>query len=77
MAENVIDTINKQAGEETNGIEFANINLKTTVNEYKASGYDSDSDFEDDDKSYETSDDSTVNGDTDLGDEPDQLEEDQ
>ena len=77
MPENVIDTINKHASEETNRIEFADINLKTTVNNYKERGYDSDSDFEDDDKSYETSDDSTVNGDTDLGDEPDQLEEDQ
>ena len=77
MAENVIDTINKQAGEETNGIKFADINLKTTVNEYKASGYDSDSDFEDDDKSYETSDDSTVNGDNNLADGLNQMEEDQ
>ena len=77
MAENVIDTINKQAGEETHGIEFADINLKTTVNEYEARGYDSDSDFEDDNKSYETSDDFTVKGDNNLADGPDQIEEDQ
>ena len=77
MPDNVIDTINKQASEETDGIEFADINLKTTVNDYQERGYDSDSDFEDDDKSYETSDDSTVDDDNDLGNEPDQLEEDQ
>ena len=40
MTKNVIDTINKQASEEKNGIEFADINLKTTVNKYEACGYD-------------------------------------
>ena len=49
----------------------------TTVNDYKARGDDSESDFEDDGKSYETGDDSTVKGDNDLVDGPDQLEEDQ
>ena len=77
MPDNVIDTINKQAGEEINGIEFADINLKTTAIDYEERGYDSDSDFEDDDKLYKTSDDSTVNDDNDLGNEPEQLEEDQ
>ena len=77
MTENVIDTINKQAGEEMNGIKFADINLKTIVNNYEARDDDSESDFEDDDKSYETSDDSAVKGDNDLADGPDQLEEDQ
>ena len=55
MDNNVIATINKPARKELQGIEFADINLKTTVNDYKDRGYDSDSDFEDDDKSYETS----------------------
>ena len=75
MPENVVGTINKQAGEETNGIEFADINLKTTVNDYKERGYDSDSEYEDDNKSYETSDDPTVNVDNNLGDGSDQMEE--
>ena len=34
------------------GIEFAKINMKTIVNDYEGRGNDSDSDFEDDDKSY-------------------------
>ena len=34
--------------------------MKTTVNDYEGRGDDSDSNFEDDDKSYEASDDSTV-----------------
>ena len=72
MTDNVIDTINKQAKEELNGIEYADINLKTTLNDYQGS-YDSDSDseFEYDDKSYETSDNSTVKGDNDLDDDYD------
>ena len=77
MDDNVIATINKQAREELQGIEFADINMKTTVNDYEDHGDDSDSDFEDDDKSYETSDDSTIKGDDDLSDGPDQMEEDQ
>ena len=77
MANNVIETINKQAKEEIEGIEFADINLKTTVDNYQERGYESDSDFEDDDKLYKTNDDSTVNGDNDLDDDSDQQEEDQ
>ena len=34
MADNVIATINKQAKEEIEGIEFVDINLKTTVDNY-------------------------------------------
>ena len=54
-----------------------------TVDDYQEQGYDSDSDFQYDDKSYKTSDDSTVKGDNDLddkydlNDDPDQQEEDQ
>ena len=62
----VIDTINKQAKEESDGIEFADINLKTTLNDYEEFDENSQSDFEDDDKSYETSDDSTMKGDNDM-----------
>ena len=79
MSDNVIEAINKQAKEEDEGIQFADINQKTTVNDYHERGDDSESDFEDDDKSYETSDDSTVDGDNNLDDEPEveQVEEDQ
>ena len=76
MNDHVINTINKQAAEELQGIKFCNINMKTTVNDYEESDNDSDSDFEDDDKSYETSYDSTVGSDNDLSDGPDQMEED-
>ena len=72
----VIDTINKQAKKESNGIEFADINLKTTLNDYEEFDENSQSDFEDDDKSCETSDDSTMKGDNDMSVETDQLEED-
>ena len=65
MDDHVIATINKQA-KEIQGIKFANINMKSTVNDYKDRGDDSDSGFEDDDKSYETSDDSTVDGNNDT-----------
>ena len=58
-------------------MEFANIDMKTTVNGYEEHGNDSDSDFEDDDKLYETSDDSTIDSDGALSDKPNQLEEDQ
>ena len=71
MADNVIETINKQAKEELEGIEYADINLKTTLEDYQERGDDSDDDFEYDDKSYETSDDSTVNGDNDIDDDCD------
>ena len=63
------------------GVEFADINMKITINNYEERGdesdSDSDSDSEYDDKSYETSDDSTVAGDGDLSDELDQVEKDQ
>ena len=62
MSDNVIDTINKQAKEELEGIEYADISLKTTLEDYQERGDDSDDDFEYNDKSYETSDDSTVLG---------------
>eukprot|EP00751_Fragilariopsis_kerguelensis_P018521 CAMPEP_0170833002 /NCGR_PEP_ID=MMETSP0734-20130129/77_1 /TAXON_ID=186038 /ORGANISM="Fragilariopsis kerguelensis, Strain L26-C5" /LENGTH=89 /DNA_ID=CAMNT_0011199245 /DNA_START=1159 /DNA_END=1429 /DNA_ORIENTATION=- len=71
MNDHVITTMNKQAKEETNSIEFA-----TSVNEYKDRDNDSDSNFENDDKSNETSDDSTIDGDGDLTDGPNQMEED-
>ena len=51
--------------------------MKTIVNDYKERGNDSNSDFEDDDKLYETSDNSIVDGDNDLTNEPDQPKEDQ
>ena len=70
MTDNVIDTINKQAKEELKGIEYADINVKTTLDDYQGS-YDSDSEFKYDDKSYETSDNSTVKGDNDLDDDYD------
>ena len=90
MTDNVVDTINKQAKEDLKGIEYADINLKTTIDDYQG-GYDSDSDFEYNDKSDETSDNSTMKGDNDLDDnyddetdqhdvdhdDPDQQEEDQ
>ena len=58
-------------------MEFVDINMETTVNDYKERGDDSNSDFEDDDKSYKKSDDSTIAGDGNLSKGPDQLEEDQ
>ena len=66
MDDNVIETINKQASEELCGVEFADINMETTVNDYEERGDDSDSYFKDDDKSYKTSDDSTIAGDGNL-----------
>ena len=72
----VIDSINKQAKEVSKGIEFAESNLNTTVNEYKERDNNSESDFEDDNKSYETSDDSTVKDNNDMSVGPDQKEED-
>ena len=62
----VVGTINKQAKEESDGIECSDINLKTTLNDYEEFDENSQSDFEDDDKSYETSDDSTMKGDNDM-----------
>ena len=60
MTNLMIDLINKQAREAQEGLEFTNINNNKTVNDYEEHGSDSDSDFEDDDKSYETSDDFTL-----------------
>ena len=51
MDDNLIELINKQASEEVCGVEFGDINMETTVNDYKERGDDSDSDFEHDDKS--------------------------
>ena len=70
-------TINKQAKEEQQDIKFTNINTRIIMNDYKECGNAIDADFENDDKSYKTRDDSAVDGDNDLPDEPDQLEEDQ
>ena len=77
MDDNVIETINKQAVGELYGVEFANINMETTANDYEEWGDDSDSDFEDDDKSYETSNDSIIARYGNLSEGPNQLEEDQ
>ena len=77
MGDDLIELINKQASEELCGVESANINMETTVNDYEERGDESNSDFEYEDKSYETSDDSTVAGDGDLSNEPDQVGEDQ
>ena len=71
MGDNVIETINRQAVGELHGVEFVNINIETNANDYEERGDDSDSDFEDIDKSYETSDDSTIAGDGDSSDRPD------
>ena len=70
----VIDTINKQVKEEPEGIEFADINLKTSLNDCEDFDENSQSDFEDDDKSYETSDDSTMKGDNDMSVGTNQME---
>ena len=77
MTDLIIDLINKQTKEEEQEIEFSDINKNTTVNDYEERGSDSDSDFEDDDKSYETSDDSTIDGNNDMPDDPNQPDEDQ
>ena len=60
MTDLMIKVINSQARREPAGVEFTNIDSNTTLNDYEDRGSDSDSDFEDDDKSYETSDDSTL-----------------
>ena len=57
-------------------MEFTNIDSNTTLNDYEDRGSDSDSNFEDDDKSYKTSDDSTLDEDHELDDDLDQREED-
>ena len=58
-------------------MEFSNINRNTTLDDYEGRGNDSDSDFENDNKSYETSDDPTLDKDYELDDDTDQQEEDQ
>ena len=77
MDDNLIETINKQASGELYGVEFVEINMETTANDYEERSDDSDSDIENDVKSYETSDDSNVVGDCNIFYEPDHLEEDQ
>ena len=77
MTDLMIDLINKQAKEEIQGIEFSSINKNTTVNDYKKHDSDSDSDFKDNDKSYETSDDSTLDSDQKIPDDPNQPDKDQ
>ena len=77
MTDLMIDLINRQARREPAGVEFNNIDNNTTVNDYEVHGGDSNSDLDDDDKSYEISDNSTLNKDHELADNPDQKEEDQ
>ena len=60
MTDLMIEVINSQARRVPIGVEFTNINSNTTLNDYEDHGSDSDSDFEDDDKLYETSDNSTL-----------------
>ena len=76
MTDLIINVINQQAAREKvpEGTEFGNIDEHTTVNDYED---DDDSEFVEDDKSYETSDDSTIDGDHDVDDEQVQQEEDQ
>ena len=77
MGDDLIELMNKQVLEELCGVEFADINMEATVNDYEERGDESDSDFVYDNKSYETSDDSTVAGDGDLSNEPNQVERNQ
>ena len=44
----MIETINKQVVGELHGVEFANIDMETTTNDYEERGDDSNSDFEND-----------------------------
>ena len=77
MTDLMIKTINSQASREKapTGVEFTDINCNTTLDDYEIRGDDSDSDFEDDDRSYETSDDSTLDDDHELDDEYNHQEE--
>ena len=77
MTDLIIDIINQQAAREKvpDGTEFTNIDGHTTVSTYDEDG--DDSEFDEDDKSYETSDDSTIDGVHDMDDEQIQQEEDQ
>ena len=74
MTDLMIKVINSQASREPAGVEFSNIDKSTTLDDYEARGNDSDSDFEDDNKSYEISDDSTLDKDHELDDDSDQQE---
>ena len=38
MDDNVIDTIHKKASKKVDGVECADINIKTTVNDYEERG---------------------------------------
>lgn len=66
MTDLVINIINYQASREkvdlleVEGTEFSNMNSHTTIDNYDEDG--DDSIFDNDDKSYETSDDSTIDG---------------
>ena len=77
MTELNIDTINKEAKEQKQRIKYGDINKNTIANDYKEGGSDYNSDFEDDDKSYKTSDDSTIDGNNHMSDNHDQSDEDQ
>ena len=77
MTDLMIKVINSQARREPVGVEFTNIGIDTTLNDYEDRGSDSESDFEDDDQSYETSDNSILDEDHELGNDPDQQEIDQ
>ena len=52
MDDNVIETNINQAVEDLHGAKFSNIDTKTTINDYKERGNDSNSDFKDDDISF-------------------------
>ena len=69
MTDLIINIINQQASREKvlNGTEYSNIGGHTTISTYDEDG--DDSEFDEDDKSYETSDDSTIDWDHDKGDE--------
>ena len=77
MTDLIINVINQQAAREQvpEDTEFGDIDGSTTVRDYNEDG--DDSEFDEDDKSYETSDDSTIEGDHDVDDEQVQQEEDQ
>ena len=77
MTDLVIDLINMQAKKKQEGLKFIDINKNKTVNDYEEHGSDSDSDFEDDDKLYETNDNLTLDGDHKISDDSNEQEEDQ
>ena len=77
MTDVIINIINQQAAREKvpDGTEYSDIDGHTTVSNYNEDG--DDSKFDEDDKSYETSDDSTMDGDHDMDNEQVQQKEDQ